>query len=427
MSVNKQGLKEGLLFQSDDDRFILGEAPFVFHKKPIRGFYLPGFFFENPRPWIEARRLVFLKRAELLERFVNSLPKASAERKVFARKRSAAGAGREATYPQAGQSPRDKDPWKDSAFREGRSAGKSAAAEPCKNDETFFRKSANALSPLSALSSLQEGAAVPAGAGRQKPSFTEFFRIFMEIKREIRTGALQKAVPVFFERLKMNINPINLLQAALRKSRPSDGFLYGFWDENGGIFGLTPELLFSKSGGQGELAALAATAPHPGPSLFRDPKELKEHALVLQGIEESLPKLFSEESRSLQEKPFFNIKHLRAVLRGRLKGDFENICQALHPTPALGGFPKKLARERPASLPGQKQRGLFGSPFGFFDGKESGICLVALRCLQWLGGAGRCGSVFIGSGCGITDQSRAQKEYREIFLKRETVKGLFFS
>ena len=384
---NEQGLKEGLLFQSDEDRFILGEPPFAFHKKPVKGFYLPGFFFENPRPWIEARRLVFLRRAEL-ERFINSLPKAS------------------------------------------------------KNNETFG-KSANAHSPLLALSSLHaslnERAANPQAAlvALQKPSFTAFFNCFMEIKREIRAGALQKAVPVFFERLKTE--PAALLKAFFRLSRcKSGGFLYGFWNKNGGIVGLTPEFLFSKSGERGRIMALAATGPHPGPSLLRDPKELKEHAFVLQGVRRSLTSFWTEESRSLQEKPFFNIKHLRAVLNGRLKGGFEEICQVLHPTPALGGFPQKPAWKRLTSMPKQKQRGLFGSPFGFFDGKENGLCLAAIRCVQWINSrsaphcmaaqdrAPLCGSAFIGSGCGITDLSLAQKEYRELLLKRETVKKLFF-
>ena len=58
--------QKGLLLQLSDSRFVLGTAPFSFHKKPLKGFYFPGFFFQNSLPWIKPHKLFFLNREELI-------------------------------------------------------------------------------------------------------------------------------------------------------------------------------------------------------------------------------------------------------------------------------------------------------------------------------------------------------------------------
>ena len=100
--------------------------------------------------------------------------------------------------------------------------------------------------------------------------------------------------------------------------------------------------------------------------------------------------------------------------------DFSLFCEKLHPTAALGGYPAKKAFEWLEQEPTQKRKRFFGAPFGFFNGKDKAFCLVALRSLEWTDS-----ETHIYSGGGLVKESNLQKEWRELFLKREQVKNLF--
>ena len=87
---------------------------------------------------------------------------------------------------------------------------------------------------------------------------------------------------------------------------------------------------------------MAGSAPHPGPDLISDLKEVKEHDFVVKSLKESLKGVFIEEKQFLGEKIFGDLKHLCFVMEGRFQEafDFERLCRILHPSPALGGYPK---------------------------------------------------------------------------------------
>ena len=231
-------------------------------------------------------------------------------------------------------------------------------------------------------------------------------------------------MPVFFERIKTPVTTPFLLKNLFHSKsfQKKEGFLYGFWSSSSGIIGFTPEFLFSKTNLYLKIMALAGTSPHPGPDLSRDPKELKEHRLVVKSLRETLKGVFIEKSSSFKEKSFGKLKHLCTLLEGDLQKEigFEGLCRELHPTPALSGYPKEKAFEFLKQNSYQKKRGFFASPFGFFDGKDKGFCVIAIRCVQWSSL-----DTFIGSGCGLVEKSLLQKEWRELFLKRDFVKKIF--
>ena len=87
-------------------------------------------------------------------------------------------------------------------------------------------------------------------------------------------------------------------------------------------------------------------------------------------------------------------------------------------TPALGVAPRSAGYEWMKILPGQEGRRRFGAPFAFLD-KESCLCLVAIRNIQWDQEGRR-----IGSGCGIVAASEEPREWRELFQKRQSVKKI---
>ena len=257
------------------------------------------------------------------------------------------------------------------------------------------------------------------------PSFSEFHIVFARLKQKIKQGALKKAVPVFFEKIPGDFSVSDLLRALLKNTADikGEGFLYGAWNRRGGFLGFTPEALFSLTARRISLTALAGTGPAGGPSLLKDPKEVREQEFVVQGIKEALKNeaVFLTSSPA-KEKKFGSLKHLFTKIEGRLNSppDFTLLCRKLHPTPALGGYPKQTALKQLRRLPGQKNRGFFGAPFGFFDGKSKGFCLVGIRSVEWNGGGLR-----VGAGFGLVENSILQKEWRELYLKRSQVKKFF--
>ena len=168
--------------------------------------------------------------------------------------------------------------------------------------------------------------------------------------------------------------------------------------------------------------AIAGTYTSSSSSLFKDQKETKEQHFVLQGIKESLQDLVRWRKEISYERHFYELKHLCTELEGELKDFFDPsmICDKLHPTAALGGYPTKKVFHWLSQLPSQEQRGFFGAPFGFFDGVDQFFCIVSIRGLQW-----DLKRIQVSSGCGVIAESSLQKEWRELFLKREQVKKLF--
>lgn len=257
----------------------------------------------------------------------------------------------------------------------------------------------------------------------KNPSFIQYQEVFFQVQQAIRKKQFQKVVPVFYE--SFNLKPdLNLLLSNLFKNTKhfSNGFLYGVWNKNKGVLGFTPEILFSLQKTNFFTMALAGTFFHPGPSLLKNKKELKEHNFVLQGIQDSLKSFVKWKKGNTLEMIFPPLKHLRTDLRGRLNQlvDFEQICQSLHPTPALGGYPKKPAFDWLKNHNLQSDRMFFSAPFGFFHSAREFFCLVALRALEWNHEEGR-----IYSGAGLIQESVLQKEWEELFLKRQQVKQFF--
>ncbi len=256
------------------------------------------------------------------------------------------------------------------------------------------------------------------------PSFLEFQKTFYQIQNKIKSSKIEKIVPVFFEELQGHVNVLSFLKNFFKRKKSSykESYLYGYWNKGTGLLGLSPEILFSLKGRSFYTMALAGTSTFPGNYLFKNAKEVKEHKYVIQSIEENLKDLVNWKKEKTYEKVFGDIKHLCTEKEAVLIKTFDYIkfCHKLHPTAALGSYPKKegLSWLKEDTL--QKERSFFGAPFGYFNGKDKSFCLVAIRNLEW-----RDSKIRIYSGGGIIHGSILQKEWRELFLKREQVKKIF--
>ena len=268
------------------------------------------------------------------------------------------------------------------------------------------------------------------------PSRETFQVIFEDLQSQIKAGRLKKAVPISFDQAEYSMTEkvrTGLLRNLLHSTLRQPLFPYGVWSspENTGggegILGATPEILFlEKQTGVFETVALAGTRLNQsvGCSLWDDPKERKEHQIVIEGICRSLEEYSEVIVGETGELALALFTHLRTPIEFNPKIDlnstFQTWVRQLHPTPALGAFPRDVGWEWLHSLEKQVPRSRFGAPVGYFRKGQLSTCLVAIRNLQWVKDR-----VFLGAGCGVVEESQFQKEWAEVRAKMDSVRKLF--
>lgn len=255
-----------------------------------------------------------------------------------------------------------------------------------------------------------------------RPLFDTTFNI---LKKKFAENELKKAVPFVFETSQktMCLNQLQHSLAHLMKNAPANSYIYGFWDNTQGILGATPELLFRSNDLIFETMACAGTTTlEKADSLLHSAKELEEHRLVVDGMTQSLSPFGNIQVGKLHVLRLKHLAHLVTSINIDLfkQSTFDEIVTALHPTPALGAFPKKKGHAWLLDYQKQINRRRFGAPVGFItdDAKIQG-CYVAIRNVQWDNEG-----MFLGAGCGMTSQSIRDKEWAEINLKLKAVKEM---
>lgn len=252
---------------------------------------------------------------------------------------------------------------------------------------------------------------------------TDVRGIFDEILSRIQSGKLKKSVPVLTERgILHRGEPAALVKAV--NAAPDSLRGYGYREGGRGVIGATPETLFTVHDGVLETMALAGTAPrHEIHDFPNDPKEIREHELVADYLEELLAPFGTVEREPRTLLDLGSMIHFLTRLRVRLGGpdtDLNELVRVLHPTPALGACPRGDGALRQL-IEYRKRLGVpdqFGAPFGMRHEGDFQV-LVAIRNLSWDGR-----DVFLPSGVGLVEGSRFDREWRELALKRNSVKSL---
>jgi menaquinone-specific isochorismate synthase len=269
----------------------------------------------------------------------------------------------------------------------------------------------------------------PAGAAsiEWEPLGIETFRpLFESAKEAMERGAFSKIVPVLFESGRVD-DRASLWPAMLRRLATLAPGLhaYGYWYQNHGLAGATPEVLFESDGRGYRTMALAGTrAADHAEELLLDPKEMREHRFVVDDIVRRLAPFGNVEVEPIGVLTLPSLAHLATAIRFEESGpermSFTDMIRRLHPTAALGVSPRCDAGERwlREADRGVKRR-TFGAPFGLELEDHRARALVAIRNAQWQGEALR-----IGSGAGIIAESRLEREFEELRAKREQVKAL---
>jgi menaquinone-specific isochorismate synthase len=227
-----------------------------------------------------------------------------------------------------------------------------------------------------------------------------------------------------------DINPLHLLKNILKKN--GNSFHFGFQFQNGVNFiGMTPECLYQRDGENIYTEAIAGTRlrgstpdedAELGKEMLSSDKDLREHRWVKKMILDRLRPLCEDIKPTSNEQllPLSHVQHLQSQFSGRLRKQVadEDIIKALHPTPAVGGYPKKTSVDRIAQLE-PFDRGWYAAPVGWVS-SDAAEFAVAIRSALVSGEKLR---IFAGSG--IVKGSNPDAEWEENRNKEQNFLQLF--
>jgi isochorismate synthase len=211
---------------------------------------------------------------------------------------------------------------------------------------------------------------------------------------------------------------------ALRAAYPSC-FTYLIAGADGTAFaGASPELLVRRSGPRAFAQPMAGSVGRGATDaededlarrLVESNKDADEHRVVSQFVLEALrPFSITVSARGPDVVRFTNIQHLATSVEAQLTdpaADALTLAAALHPTPAVGGWPRAAADVLIDELEGM-ERGWYAGAVGWIDGRGDGELAVALRCgLLWEDGAR------LYAGVGVMPDSDPARELEETELK----------
>lgn len=176
----------------------------------------------------------------------------------------------------------------------------------------------------------------------------------------------------------------------------------------GRLIGASPELLVSRAGDTVRSHPMAGTAPRGGDpttdqrlaaSLLASAKDRAEHQITIDMVHDTLLGWCSYLDYEAEPSvvPVANVQHLATLVEGRLSQPAPSVLElvaALHPTPAVSGWPRDEAVAWIAEHEGF-DRGHYAGTVGWTDGEGNGTWAVSLRCAELDGTVAR---VIAGNG-----------------------------
>jgi menaquinone-specific isochorismate synthase len=189
-----------------------------------------------------------------------------------------------------------------------------------------------------------------------------------------------------------------------------------------GFVGASPELLVRRTADVVESRPVAGTTVADSDeallALAASVKDTREHRFVVDGIVDVLGSRCTElETDEVPEVAVFGpVAHLATPIRGRLTAPAPSaleLARLLHPTPAVGGTPRRAALDAIRELEGF-DRGRYAGPVGWVDARGDGEWAIALRGAELDGARAR-----LVAGAGIVAGSDPDAEWAETQAKLE--------
>lgn len=249
-----------------------------------------------------------------------------------------------------------------------------------------------------------------------------FARTFAELQRSFQKGELRKAVPYILvgsqdqmSKGRLRHSLLHAMQATYEKPTR----LYGYWQEKNGLLGITPEPLLKLDDLTLTTMACAGTCALnvDVDAFLNSTKEQYEHQLVVEGITSSLTPFGEITVGERQAVDFTHLRHMITPITLQLKEEVDvmTLILALHPTPALGAYPRDTGMRWLKHYQTLVPRKHFGAPVGYTRDHIT-ECVIAIRNVQW-----NAHSMAIAAGCGVVPQSQCEQEWKEVLLKTQTI------
>jgi menaquinone-specific isochorismate synthase len=199
-----------------------------------------------------------------------------------------------------------------------------------------------------------------------------------------------------------------------------------------GFVGASPELLCRRQGAEVTSQPLAGTVARSGDpdedarlaaELLASEKERNEHRIVVDAIVAALePWCGQVEVPAVPHLlELRNVAHLASPVRATLRADAAGapsvleLLAALHPTPAVGGWPREPALEYLAKAE-ELDRDRYAGPVGWVDARGDGAWWIGIRSAILDGGDAR-----LIAGVGIVEGSDPAAELAETQLKLQAL------
>lgn len=198
-----------------------------------------------------------------------------------------------------------------------------------------------------------------------------------------------------------------------------------------GFLGASPELLVGRAGDVVRAQPMAGTAPRGGDpatdarlgaALLASPTYRHEHQITIDMVHDTLLRWCSYLDYEAEPSVVgvANVQHLATLVEGRLSQPAPSILElvaALHPTPAVNGWPRPLAAEWIAEHEGF-DRGRYAGAVGWVDASGNGTFAVSIRCADVHGTTAR-----LCAGSGIVADSDPATELAETQAKLQAILG----
>lgn len=248
----------------------------------------------------------------------------------------------------------------------------------------------------------------------------QFEDLVEKAKAFMQTGQAQKIVGSRTEEWETtNYQVINWFYA-LCESYPKAMVYLWYAPESGVWMGATPERLFTLSQGKLHTMALAGTQwnQQQEPIVWGQ-KEIEEQAFVTRYIVEQL-KPYSRDLKigELHNAFAAQLIHIRTLIDAQLKTEFgwKQGVEALHPTPAVCGTPREVARDFLLQHEGYDRK-YYAGYLGPVTSESEAELYVNLRCMEV-----EPERIRFYVGCGLTTASDPTLEWEETANKSQTLK-----
>lgn len=245
----------------------------------------------------------------------------------------------------------------------------------------------------------------------------------------IKNGLIEKVVLSRKEEVSINENNYENYFKRFLKKYPT-AFVYWFYHPKVGMWmGATPEQLVKIENNKVHTVALAGTMVDSGLDLKNvvwGEKEINEQQIVTNFIVDALQP-FTENVQKTVPYTFKagSLIHIKTDIQADLsnKENSFKVVEALHPTPALCGYPKKIAYNFIVENEGYNREfygGFLGEwKFNNLDYSDNSNLFVNLRCMKI-----EKSKAYLFLGGGVNKDSDPESEYAETVNKSKTVKSI---